>query len=910
MCDLDLEESGHRTKIAWQGGFLCFTSRRRRTCVAFMALNISRKRSASHPMHDQSVASGHGRKPLQSVEDMPDASICVLQLLRDSTNSTTVSPMKCSRGHELHLTHLPCARKHRCTVCHEVIPRSARRFMCRRCSYDVCFDCGMHDNCLIDRSKDSTLCARWLCEWRMADSGEIEYAIGHQRSVAISTSYDIISPSDGHMRRHQHKRGLGVGEDCRYAVFSDATMNVDTYHLPTPSERPDKRDVQPASDPTIALAQAVVKRCMRLVDVVAAEVAAGFDCLDHEWMPKRPLSSTHPSKSGFLTRQPRHGMILSQAQRRFFVLSQGMERCLLQWQKDDSKGSEVLGALRIGSTTSISLEEDLKIQTCDSQLILTSPEGGSLTEWAEALRKEAEGPPAEEQVFAIHPCLSRFKDLNSSTCLDSEPSLLAWLLEGEDAPRGYTAATIALYANKIDTLIRAATELQKSQPIVSEVTAPVKVFGNIHGQLRDLLLLFHFYGRPDDDEDEDGDDEPMSYVFNGDWVDRGRHQLEVMLLILSLKNLAKMQGSSLMQIMHPRQVWLNRGNHEDRQQNLRTTKIGSLGFDRACTDALGAEEGRRIFESFQSFFEWLPLAARIEQKVLVLHGGLGPGDWSLEDLLQVERPLVSKELHFTLEGVVYNILWSDPLMHKPENRRDPLKSFGVHDSPRDKHWQVMKNFGRDVTQRFCKTQGLELIIRSHQFTNTCKGYELMHDGYLLRVFSARNYMGTVPNDGGMLLIGYGEDSRGVVSLVVRPRSVERLTGANRGRQNTELPGSILSYEPYCPRKHLMQLIKPEQVRCFGWTHRDSDDFRSCSECGQDDIQVECYFACRGCGDYDICIDCAGRLSRGLQALPAFSPPSRLGDSQAGFSDSESGESHEVKQVSFDSSESMGQPAEV
>ena len=46
-------------------------------------------------------------------------------------------------------------------------PEHLERFMCRRCSYDVCFDCGMHDNCLIDRSKDSTLCARWLREWRM-----------------------------------------------------------------------------------------------------------------------------------------------------------------------------------------------------------------------------------------------------------------------------------------------------------------------------------------------------------------------------------------------------------------------------------------------------------------------------------------------------------------------------------------------------------------------------------------------------------------------------------------------------------------------------------------------------------------------------------------------------------------------
>lgn len=34
-------------------------------------------------------------------------------------------------------------------------------------------------------------------------------------------------------------------------------------------------------------------------------------------------------------------------------------------------------------------------------------------------------------------------------------------------------------------------------------------------------------------------------------------------------------------------------------------------------------------------------------------------DWSVEDLLQVERPLVSKELHFTLDGVVHGSESSD-----------------------------------------------------------------------------------------------------------------------------------------------------------------------------------------------------------------------------------------------------------
>ena len=50
--------------------------------------------------------------------------------------------------------------------------------------------------------------------------------------------------------------------------------------------------------------------------------------------------------------------------------------------------------------------------------------------------------------------------------------------------------------------------------------------------------------------------------------------------------------------------------------------------------------------------------------------------------------------------------------------------------------QVMKRFGPDVTEAFCAREGLQLIIRSHQFV--AEGVKFMHSGRLVTVFSARN----------------------------------------------------------------------------------------------------------------------------------------------------------------------------
>ena len=76
--------------------------------------------------------------------------------------------------------------------------------------------------------------------------------------------------------------------------------------------------------------------------------------------------------------------------------------------------------------------------------------------------------------------------------------------------------------------------------------APIKLFGDLHGQFGDLMRLYDEYGMPS----VGGDITYIDYLFLGDYVDRGAHSLETICLLLALK------------IQFPVNVHLIRGNHE------------------------------------------------------------------------------------------------------------------------------------------------------------------------------------------------------------------------------------------------------------------------------------------------------------------------------------------------------------
>jgi len=303
-----------------------------------------------------------------------------------------------------------------------------------------------------------------------------------------------------------------------------------------------------------------------------------------------------------------------------------------------------------------------------------------------------------------------------------DPKILGTML-GEDDEE-----TIA---DKMMQLTEAVTRILADQPTLAEAPVPCKIFGDTHGQLRDVIFLFHTFGMP-------GTSDCPAAVFNGDMVDRGCHQVELLALLFCLK------------LVFPDKVFLNRGNHEDKSMNER------YGFKNACGKAFGLARGFQFFDAVEGAFMQLPLATLVGSKILCVHGGIGSGDWSIKDLKAVRRPLSHSDLQ--AQDWLWNILWSDPI--EDDSSLASRNVFGAHPSPRSK--QAVK-FGWDVTQKFCARNGLDLVVRSHQAKKQGLGFDVMHNEMLVRVFSARDYERNC-NDGAILNVSDDVDHPGMLSV--------------------------------------------------------------------------------------------------------------------------------------------------
>ncbi|XP_072921167.1 serine/threonine-protein phosphatase with EF-hands 2 isoform X4 [Hemitrygon akajei] len=224
----------------------------------------------------------------------------------------------------------------------------------------------------------------------------------------------------------------------------------------------------------------------------------------------------------------------------------------------------------------------------------------------------------------------------------------------------------------------------------------ITICGDLHGKLDDLFLIFYKNGLPSPEK---------VYVFNGDYVDRGKHSIEILLILFAFL------------LVYPKGIYLNRGNHEDHIINLR------YGFTKEVMQKYQVH-GTRILKLLQSVFSWLPLATVIDEKVLIIHGGISETT-DLNFLGKIDR------------HKIVDILWSDP-MHQEGCIANSARGGGCY-------------FGPDVTEKILRKHNLQLLIRSHE----CKqeGYEYCHNQKVLTIFSASNYYEIGSNRGAYVKLG-------------------------------------------------------------------------------------------------------------------------------------------------------------
>ncbi|KAJ1365454.1 hypothetical protein KIN20_025759 [Parelaphostrongylus tenuis] len=244
---------------------------------------------------------------------------------------------------------------------------------------------------------------------------------------------------------------------------------------------------------------------------------------------------------------------------------------------------------------------------------------------------------------------------------------------------------------EIHLILERAMEAMKSSPILLEVRCPVNICGDIHGQYGDLMRIFNACGLPF----------KQRYLFLGDYVDRGRHSLEVILLLLALR------------IQFPRKVYLLRGNHE--LSNINRV----YGFNAEIRQRYrNLAESKALYDHFNEVFAQMPLAAIVSGRILCMHGGLSPNLNSLDDIRKLQRPLR------VVRGLAQDLLWADP-------------ETGTKGFQQNKIRAVSHIFGEDMVRDKCKQLNIDLIIRAHQVVEF--GYAFFCGRSLITVFSAARY---------------------------------------------------------------------------------------------------------------------------------------------------------------------------
>ncbi|KAI9316696.1 serine/threonine protein phosphatase 2B catalytic subunit [Dichotomocladium elegans] len=259
-------------------------------------------------------------------------------------------------------------------------------------------------------------------------------------------------------------------------------------------------------------------------------------------------------------------------------------------------------------------------------------------------------------------------------------------------------------------ILEKTTEIFKTEPNLLEVGAPITVCGDVHGQYYDLMKLFEVGGDPAD----------TTYLFLGDYVDRGYFSIECVLYLWCLK------------MWYPDTFFLLRGNHECR--HLTDYFTFKIECRHKYTEA--------VYEACMDSFCALPLAAIMNRQFLCIHGGLSPELQTLDDLKNFDR-FREPPTH----GLMCDLLWADPL---EEFGQEKTNEMFIHNNVRGCSYF----FSYHAACAFLERNNLLSIIRAHEAQDA--GYRMYRKSKttsfpsVMTIFSAPNYLDLYNNKAAVL----------------------------------------------------------------------------------------------------------------------------------------------------------------
>ncbi|GMS97645.1 hypothetical protein PENTCL1PPCAC_19820, partial [Pristionchus entomophagus] len=176
--------------------------------------------------------------------------------------------------------------------------------------------------------------------------------------------------------------------------------------------------------------------------------------------------------------------------------------------------------------------------------------------------------------------------------------------------------------------------LESEQVLIENVPFPCSVVGDIHGQLYDLDSVF----RKNTKDGKTGWIDHR-YLFLGNYVDRGRQSLEVVVALYCLK------------MLYPDNIFLLRGNHEFIEENKEHGFLVDF-FDRYEDEETALALYYRVNETFC----YLSIAVIIGDAYYCAHGGISPSFFARRHFNSIYKPIYRS----TDNSLVHDAVWSEP----------------------------------------------------------------------------------------------------------------------------------------------------------------------------------------------------------------------------------------------------------